>query len=713
MAEDNLINLSAKKPVDSAINHVRTSIRELLSFKTTDVPELVKIFGSNNVPSAITDDQADKLTKYYLKSRFKMDDKTSRVISSSIKDNSPSIFKEVGTGMAENLTQKLQDKTLTIGEAFELGRPDVKLYNNNGKKSALLEKLEKGGFNLDDSWDTIGDRNKHDAFNKIANIPDYVTLQKVESGLIRKAAEEEIDYGYKNKFEAGKGSIRIAKDPNDPTKLRFSNATQKRGDAAAKKIKLPSVAEINKAIHLATLKLKDNKEAASFLQLKSLLGIRNVDVVNLTVGEATPDSKYGTLDPGSNTLYNISNKGDRGTYLLPSLAQDILTDLGTDAKLRMGDKKSIPLFTQSQDKLRKAVNKAVNESFEELELNITDQKSGKIIPFTISDLRKNVFDSIDEEYGSGVANRVLGHSTKGDVGLTSYKVDRTKRNKINVVQQAAEEFSNMYLQDVGMENPKELYKTYGFNDNFFKETTSVPIINSADQVTQASNKTMLQTERTTTDVGLGVDKLTTNVEKKLSNLDNLVTKLSTVSAQVDDLLGSTESNKPIKETKKKIPPKGSAIAFSEGVSSKLSKFYESIKGPATKAIVGALGAETVRQLVTNPAEAAQDIGTELLLERGLGLTPGAAVGFAMQSSPAGDTPDRTGYRDPEMERQMLEASKPSAAENIIAGDTNLADAESIDIPEQNESTASPMNYAMDQQMSEMLRKKIPEQQGIM
>ena len=69
MAEDNLINLSDKKPVVSAVNHVRTSIRELLSFKTTDVPELVEIFGGNDVPSAITDDQADRLTKYYLKSK--------------------------------------------------------------------------------------------------------------------------------------------------------------------------------------------------------------------------------------------------------------------------------------------------------------------------------------------------------------------------------------------------------------------------------------------------------------------------------------------------------------------------------------------------------------------------------------------------------------------------------------------------------------------
>jgi len=49
-----------------------------------------------------------------------------------------------------------------------------------------------------------------------------------------------------------------------------------------------------------------------------------------------------------------------------------------------------------------------------------------------------------------------------------------------------------------------------------------------------------------------------------------------------------------------------------------------------------------------------------------------------------------------MEKQMADAS----AINIIAEDTNLA-------------TAQPMNYAMDQQMSDMLRKDIPEKQGIM
>ena len=127
MAEDNLINLSDKKPVVSAVNHVRTSIRELLSFKTTDVPELVEIFGGNDVPSAITDDQADRLTKYYLKSKYKIDDKTTRIISSSIKDNSPSMFRKAGMDL-ELFKQKVSDGSLTVGEAFDYvqSRKDTK-----------------------------------------------------------------------------------------------------------------------------------------------------------------------------------------------------------------------------------------------------------------------------------------------------------------------------------------------------------------------------------------------------------------------------------------------------------------------------------------------------------------------------------------------------------------------------------------------------------
>jgi len=608
----------------------------------------------------------------------------------------------------DELLQKLKDGNLTIAEAFELGRPEVKLYQNNGKKSAFLKRLEEAGFSLEDNWDSMGDREKHDVFNKIGSSPDYVTLAKVEGSLTQIAASEDFNYPYSNRFEAGKGTIRVAKVKGDPTKLRFDKATQKRGDEAAKKITLPSVENLNKAIHATTLKLKGNKEAVAFFQLKHLLGIRNKDLVNLTVGEAIEGSSYGTLDPGSNTLYGISNKGKKTNYQLPSLAQDILTDLGTDAKGRMGDSKSVKLFNQSEAKLRTLVNNAMNETMSEMKLDITNQKTNKKIPFTISDLRKNVFDAINEKQGASVANMILGHSTKGDVGLTHYKVDRESRRKMSLTQRASEEFGNMYLQDINQVNPKNLYGAYGFNQDFFKDKPAILFDAPTDVLSQTYRDTTLQVEGTAADVNKTANILTKQVEGKVGNLEKSVAKLQALQNQMGELI---EEKKPAKEPKKKIPKKGSPIVLNDKAKSAFDKAFDLLKDKGTKVLVGALGVETARQLVTNPAEAAQDIGTELLLEKGLGFGPGAAVGFAMQSSPAGETPDRTGYRDPEMERQMAEAG----AMNVIAEDTNIANEtiEPLNLPEKTEGEARPMNYAMDQQMSDMLRKDIPEQQGIM
>ena len=602
----------------------------------------------------------------------------------------------------DELLQKLKDGNLTIAEAFELGRPEIKLYDNAGKKSALLKRLEGAGFSLEDNWDNIGDREKNDVLNKLQpeKSSDYINLQKVETSLTGIAASEDIDYPYKNRFEAGKGTIRTAKVKGDPTKLRFPKATQLRGDDAAKKITLPSVENLNKAIHATTLKLKDNKEAVAFFQLKHLLGIRNRDLINLTVGEAIEDSPFGTLDPGSNTLYGISNKGNRTNYQLPSLAQDILADLGTDAKGRMGDSKSVKLFNQSEAKLRTLINNAMNETMSEMGLDITDQKTSKKIPFTISDLRKNVFDVINDEEGPGVANLVLGHSTRGDVGLTHYKVGRKSRRKMSLQVKAAEEFGNLYLQDIDQVNPKNLYETYGFNKDFFKESSVIAFDAPSDPLSQKNRETTLKLEGTAADVNKTANVLTKQVEGKVSNLTKKVAKLQALNKQMNELTGSQEEKKQ-KEPKKKAPPKGSSIILSDKAKSAFSKAWNVLSDKGTKALVGALGIETARQFIDNPAQAAQEIGTELLLERGLGFGPGAAVGFAMQSSPAGAGSDIVAT-DPTAEFKTI-------SEDDYANMTSMG----LETSKQDMATTNPMNYAMDQQMSDLLRKDIPDKQGIM
>jgi hypothetical protein len=124
------------------------------------------------------------------------------------------------------------------------------------------------------------------------------------------------------------------------------------------------------------------------------------------------------------------------------------------------------------------------------------------------------------------------------------------------------------------------------------------------------------------------------------------------------------------------------------------------KGLKTIAI-GTGVAGVVSQFITDPAGAAQDVATELLLEKGLGMGPGAAVGFAMQSSPAGAGSE-------------LEATDPTAEYRTISDDeyANMTSM-GLETSKQDMATTNPMNYAMDQQMSDLLRKDIPDEQGIM
>ena len=119
--------------------------------------------------------------------------------------------------------------------------------------------------------------------------------------------------------------------------------------------------------------------------------------------------------------------------------------------------------------------------------------------------------------------------------------------------------------------------------------------------------------------------------------------------------------------------------------------------PLKKGFIGALGVETARQFIQDPDGTGAAMASDLLLERGLGTGPGAAVSFAMQSSPAGEGSDivretgRSQAGQPIPQRQMGMESESanflnqmqsslqptqtdqSQALNIIEQDTNVGD----------------------------------------
>ena len=83
------------------------------------------------------------------------------------------------------------------------------------------------------------------------------------------------------------------------------------------------------------------------------------------------------------------------------------------------------------------------------------------------------------------------------------------------------------------------------------------------------------------------------------------------------------------------------------------------------------------------------------------MGPGATVGFAMQSSPAGAGSEFV-PTDPTAEYRTI-------SDDEYANMTSMG----LDTSKQDMATTNPMNYAMDQQMSDLLRKDIPDEQGIM
>ena len=134
MAEDTVRGIFDNKAYQGLTNHVRTSVRELLTFKTTDVPELVKIFGGKNIPSGgVTDEQAKELIKFYTKGRYPgIGNEVITVMSNDLKTQSPTLFKKA-TKVAEKDPLKI-----TLAEAAELyrktmGKTKITQFNESNK----------------------------------------------------------------------------------------------------------------------------------------------------------------------------------------------------------------------------------------------------------------------------------------------------------------------------------------------------------------------------------------------------------------------------------------------------------------------------------------------------------------------------------------------------------------------------------------------------
>ena len=284
--------------------------------------------------------------------------------------------------------------------------------------------------------------------------------------------------------------------------------------------------------------------------------------------------------------------------------------------------KSVKLFRTGKATLEDKINTAVNDVFKQNNLIIRDQDTGLPRKFTVGLLRKNVFSAIDDEFGSGVANRVLGHATKGDVGLTHYKVERTSRSKLDVNTLAAEQFNSTYLADIGQSSPQTVMKSYRFSEKFFP-VEPVAKLTTPSPVEEAAQKTGLNLETKAVQVGANVENVVKDTDKQIGKLEGQLGKLQNLQTQVDELKGKKQSN-PFEAPK-------SSGDLSQSIKDKLAKFGIKLG----KVVTGAIGVEAARQLVTDPAAFAKDVVIDTALERGIGTGPGAVVGFSLAPTEMG------------------------------------------------------------------------------
>ena len=515
--------------------------------------------------------------------------------------------------MAEDI--KL-NKNLTINQVLQL--------TGRGQTGTLKQAIQNAGLSLDDKFSRMRETAFLKKLNEVGVEGHFTELTAVENTL-----REMFDIS----DDAGEFPLK-GKTFGSKSKSRSKSLNLEKADQARKaiKVELPSIKEINQAIHTATQKLvaNGNYEAAALLQVKHHSGLRTTDIVNLTTGKPQEGSKYGTVVKGSDTLVQISNKGDRTNFRLSSMPMGVLQYL---AKINGSDdpNKSVKLFRTGKATLEKQINEVVNDVFKQNNLIIRDQDTGLARKFTVGLLRKNVFSAIDDEFGTGVANRVLGHSTRGDVGLTHYKVTRTSRAKLDVNTMAAEQFNSTYLADIGQSSPQKVMSSYRFSEEFFP-VEPVAKLTTPNPVEEAAQKTGLNLETKSVQVGANVQNVLKDTDKQIGRLEGQLDKLQGLQTQVEDLKKGSKTKKSLLETP------SSSDDISQSIKDKLGKFGISlgkIADKGTKVLAGAIGVEAVRQLTTDPAAFAKDVVVETALEKGLGTGPGAFVGFALSPTQMG------------------------------------------------------------------------------
>ena len=543
------------------------------------------------------------------------------------------------------------DKDIKIKDVLDL--QGVKTYKSKKtgeikqrKFDSLINALKSVNVSVDDKISVLDDNavlkkigeleKPEDAFTKLTAIEN--SLRKVYD------IEDAKTYPFARKL-FGSGSV--------SRNLDIPGADQAR---RKKILNVPSVKNINKAIHQATLLLvkQEKFEEAALLQIKHHTGLRTADIYNLSTGGlALPGAEYGHVTKGSPKLIQISNKGVPINYQLPSMPNGIIQSLANKVNPK-DDKNNVRLFSKSLNTLNENINSTVNKTFKRNDLKIFDERTGGEVKFTLGVLRKNVFTAILNENDLSSAKRVLGHSIAGDVSLSHYEVTRQDA-EIPPQVKAAERFNSSYLADIGQSNPQKVFgKNYKFDKAFFSASPPVKF-KTTNPVDEILEDITLDVDTKEVGIGQSIDKIEKDVDKSIKRVGAKIDELGQLQQKLDDITGKG----------KKQTPKFNEDMITEH-KDKVNDLNKKSKGNlllSTAIILGTGNKDAISQLFDDPTEIIKDVVIDTAATAALGATGGLALVESLRPSPA-QAAERKGDERPATQEELMRPVEKEALEGV-------------------------------------------------
>lgn len=547
-----------------------------------------------------------------------------------------------------DLADKIKNKSLTVGEALDIRKVPASLRKN----------IEAAGLTMDSPWDSIKDTDFLTKLNEVGSESNFTSLNTIENELKAAASAADTPFPYTTVFGA-EGKARKG--------LGLEKAKQARRTKAFKGV--PEAKQSLKALTEGIAAIPDPQTRAA-VAFNALVPLRPGEVAGIKIDDI--DFETGSFKDAYRRVNKIRNELD-----LPEVALEILRDAADVARQEGRD----TVFNTTTTKMTKAINieGGIANRFKPFEKDMGRPLQGA------SDIRKIIPSIIANELGYGEeASVIMGHKSFDDTvdGMKSitrkHYASQIITGEGTTAKQALRALQNMYGEVLGLSTLNELPASMGVEAKglTIEGAPKLAVIPKGAEIVG----TQVQGTLTDADLDLIEDvREARSQELKLAatTAEKQRLELETQMGDLDEEAIRSREQRRLKaeqirkEERAKFagpsienPEPSSFEDLSPELQEKLNRGGFDISkflGKTAKAIGIGAALETARQFIEEPVATAAELGKEVLLERGLGAGPGAAVSMIMQP-----TELASGELTPE-DRAMAEVQRDTGFIDIDRG----------------------------------------------